>query len=82
VVEQADEGYEYAASRSDHERDFPATPDRADPLDRNDAVDPGGQPEDDDWMTRICSFKSRDALVASIAAFAGHANLGVPYFRQ
>ena len=82
VAEQADEGYRYAVVRLDHGRVFLATPDCADPLDRNDAVDHGGQPEDDDPMTRICSFKTRDALVAALAAFAGHANFGVPYFRQ
>jgi hypothetical protein len=69
-------------ARLDHGRVFLATPDCADPLDRNDAVDHGGQPEDDDPMTRICSFKTRDAVLAALAAFAGHASLGVPYFRQ
>jgi hypothetical protein len=82
VAEQADEGYEYAVALVDHGRVFLATPDCADPLDRNDAVDHDGQPEDDNPMTRICSFKTRGALVAALAAFAGHANLGVPYFRQ
>jgi hypothetical protein len=82
VAEQTDDGYRYGVALRDHERVFLATPDCADPLDLHDAVDHGGQPEDDDSMTRFCSFKSRDALVAALAAYAGHAAFGVPYFRQ
>jgi hypothetical protein len=82
VAEQADEGYRYAVAVLDHGRVFLATPDCSDPLDRGDAVDHGGEAEDDDPMTRNCFFKSRAALSAALAAFAGHAGFGVPYFRQ
>jgi hypothetical protein len=33
-------------------------------------------------MTRNPSIKSRDARVAMIAAYAGHASFGVPHFRK
>jgi hypothetical protein len=82
VAEQTDDGYEYAVAVLDHGRVFLATPDCSDPLDRSDAVDHGGEGEDDDPMTHLCSFKSRGALVAALAAYAGHASFGVPYFRQ
>jgi hypothetical protein len=82
VAEETDEGYEYAVALLDHGRVFLATPDCVDPLDRNDAVDHGGQAEDDDPMTHICTFKSRDALVAALGAYAGHAAFGVPYLRK
>ncbi|HUO13316.1 MAG TPA: hypothetical protein VMU37_11225, partial [Caulobacteraceae bacterium] len=82
VAEQTDDGYEYGVAIVDHGRVFLATPDCSDPLDRSDAVDHGGEAEDDDPMTHICSFKSRDALVAALAAYAGHASFGVPYFRK
>jgi hypothetical protein len=34
------------------------------------------------FMTRNTTLKSRDARVATIAAYAGHASFGVPYFRK
>jgi hypothetical protein len=82
VAEQTDEGYEYGIALLDHGRVFLATPDCADPVDRNDAVDHGGQAEDDDPMTHICSFKTRGALNAALAAYAGHASFGAPFLRK
>lgn len=82
VAEQTDQGYEYALARLDHGRVYLATPDCADPLGRSDAVDHGGQGEDDDPMTPICSFKTRGALVAALAAYAGHAGSGAPFRRK
>jgi hypothetical protein len=82
VAEQTDEGYEYGIALLDHGRVFLATPDCADPVDRDDAVDHGGQAEDDDPMTHICSFKTRGAVMAALAAYAGHASFGAPYIRK
>ena len=82
VARQADEGYVYAVATVDHGRVYLATPDCVDPLDRNDAVDHGAQAEDGDPMTPTCSFKTRGALVAALAAYAGHAGFGVPYLRK
>jgi hypothetical protein len=82
VAEQTDEGYDYAVAYLDHGRVYLATPDCVDPLDRNDAVDHGGQGEDDDPMTHNCSFKTRGALTAALAAYAGHASFGAPYIRK
>ena len=82
VAEEADQGYEYGLALLDHGRVFLATPDCVDPVDRNDAVDHGGQAEDDDPMTHKCSFKTRGALVAALAAYAGHASFGAPFLRH
>ena len=82
LAQQTDEGYEYAVAYLDHGRVYLATPDCVDPLDRNDAVDHGGQAEDDDPMTHICSFKTRGALTAALASYAGHASFGAPYIRK
>lgn len=82
VAEETDQGYEYGIALLEHGRVFLATPDCVDPVDRNDAVDHGGQAEDDDPMTHICSFKTRGALNAALAAYAGHATFGAPFLRK
>jgi hypothetical protein len=80
--EAGDGGYTYSVAFLDHGRVFMATPDCADPLDRDDAVDHGGEPQDDEAMTHNCLFRTRDALVAALSAFAGHADFGSPYQRH
>jgi hypothetical protein len=82
LAQQTDDGFDYAIAYLDHGRVYLATPDCVDPLDRNDAVDHGGQAEDDDPMTHKCSFKTRGALVAALASYAGHASFGAPYIRK
>lgn len=82
AAQQTDDGYAYAVVYLDHGRVYLATPDCVDPLDRNEAVDHGGQAEDDDPMTHICSFKTRGGLVAALAAYAGQASFGAPYIRK
>jgi len=82
VAEQTDEGYAYAVAYLDHERVYLATPDCVDPLDRNDAVDHGARAEDDDPMTHICKFRTRGAVLAALAAYAGHASFGAPFLRK
>ncbi|HKT52987.1 MAG TPA: hypothetical protein VJP88_00935 [Caulobacteraceae bacterium] len=77
----ADGGYLYAIAFLDHGRVFLATPDCSDPLDRDDAVDHGGQP-DDEAMTHNCLFQSRSALAAALSQFAGHADFGGAYQRH
>jgi len=82
VAEQTDEGYAYAVAYLDHGRVYLATPDCVDPLDRNDAVDHGARAEDDDPMTHICKFRTRGAVLAALAAYAGHASFGAPFLRK
>ena len=82
VAEQTDEGYAYAVAYLDHGRVYLATPDCVDPLDRNDAVDHGARAEDDDPMTHICTLKTRGAVLAALAAYAGHASFGAPFLRK
>jgi hypothetical protein len=77
-----DGGYDYAVAFLDQGRVFLATPDCSDPLDREDAVDHGAEPEDDEAMIHNCLFKSRSALAAALSQFAGHADFGAPYRRQ
>lgn len=82
VAEQTEDGYTYAVAYLDHGRVYLATPDCVDPLDRNDAVDHGARAEDDDPMTHICKFRTRGAVQAALAAYAGHASFGAPFLRK
>jgi hypothetical protein len=83
IAEEAgDGGYTYAMAFLDHGRVFLATPDCADPLDRDDAVDHEGEVQDDEAMTHNCLFQNRSALVAALSQFAGHADFGAPYQRH
>jgi hypothetical protein len=80
IAEQTDDGgYIYAVGFIEDDRVFLATPDCADSADRDDAVDHGGEPQDDEAMTHNCLFKTRDAVIAALSAFAGHAIFGDPY---
>ena len=82
LAEETDDGFVYAAAFVEGKRVYLATPDCADSLDRDDAVDHGGEAQDDEAMTHNCLFKNRDALVAALSAFAGHADFGAPYQRH
>jgi hypothetical protein len=82
LAQETDDGYVYAAAFVEQGRVYLATPDCADPLDRDDAVDQGAEPQDDEAMTHNCFFKTRDALIAALSAFAGHADFGAPYQRK
>ena len=82
VAEQTDDGYAYAVALIDDGRVQLATPDCADPLDLNLAVDQGGEADDDGGMTPACKFRNRVALLSALAAFAGQADFGVPYQRH
>ena len=81
AVEQGD-GYAYLVVLTDGPKVYLATPDCGDPLDRDVAVDHGGEPGDDDAMTRNCTFSSRNALIAALSAYAGQADLGSPFRRH
>ena len=82
VAEQTDDGYAYAVALIDGGRVQLATPDCADPLDLNLAVDQGGEADDDIGMTPACKFRDRVALLSALAAFAGQADFGRPYQRH
>ncbi len=80
--QQGSGGYAYAVARVEGGRVQLATPDCADPADRDLAVDHGGGEDDDRVMTPNCSFHNRVALLAALAAFAGQADFGRPYIRH
>lgn len=83
IAEQTEDGgYIYAVGFIRDGRVFLATPDCADSADRDDAVDQGGEPQDDEAMTHNCLFKTRDAVLSALSAFAGHAIFGGPYQRH
>jgi len=82
IAEQTGDGFAYAVVLIDRGRVQLATPDCSDPADRNLAVDQGGGEDDDNGMTPTCSFHSRGALLAALAAFAGQADFGRPYVRH
>jgi hypothetical protein len=82
IAEQTDDGYAYAVAMITNGRVQLATPDCADPLDRNLAVDHGGDADDDSGMTPACTFHNRGALLSALAAFAGQADFGRPYQRH
>ena len=83
IAEQrGDGGYAYAVARVEGGRVQLATPDCADPADRDLAVDHGVAEEDDGPMTPTCSFHNRVALMSALAAFAGQADFGRPYIRH
>jgi hypothetical protein len=83
IAEQrADGGYDYAVAEVTGGRVQLATPDCADPADRNLAVDQGADGDDDGPMTPNCSFHNRAKLLAALAAFAGQADFGRPYIRH
>ena len=83
IAEQrGDGGYAYAVARVEGGRVQLATPDCADPADRNLAVDHGGGEDDDGPMTPTCSFHNRVALLSALTAFAGQADFGRPYIRH
>ena len=79
---QTDRGFAYAVIVTDGPRVFLAAPDCADPLDRSLAVDQGAQTPDDDPMTPSCDFKTKAALTAALADFAGQAEFGRPYLKR
>jgi hypothetical protein len=82
LADETDDGFDYSVAFVEDKRVYLATPDCSDSLDRDDAVDHGGEPQDDEAMTHNCLFKNRDALVAALSAFAGHADFGAPYQRH
>lgn len=82
LAEQTDDGFDYAVAFVDNDRVYLATPDCSDSLDRDDAVDHGGEQQDDEAMTHNCLFRNRDALFAALSGFAGHADFGAPYQRH
>jgi hypothetical protein len=82
LAEQTDDGFVYAVAFIEDKRVYLATPDCSDSVDRDDAVDHDGQPQDDEAMTHTCLFKNRDAVLAALSAFAGHASFGAPYQRH
>ena len=82
LAEETDEGFDYAVAFVEGKRVYLATPDCSDSLNRDDAVDHGGEAQDDEAMTHNCLFRNRDALVAALSAFAGHADFGAPYQRH
>jgi hypothetical protein len=82
LAEETDDGYDYAVAVIENNRVYLATPDCSDSLDRDDAVDHGGEQQDDEAMTHNCLFKNRDALFAALSGFAGHADFGAPYQRH
>ena len=82
IAEQEGDGYAYAVAMIADGRVQLATPDCADPSDRNLAVDHGGDEEDDGGMTPACTFRNRVALLSALAAFAGQADFGGPYRRH
>jgi len=79
---EEDGGYQYGVAFVEQGRVYLATPDCNDPEDREDAIDHGGEAQDDQGMTHTCLFRSRAALVAALSAFAGHAVFGEPYQRH
>ena len=81
IAVQTDDGYTYAVAMLTNGRVQLATPDCADPSDRNLAVDHGGDADDDELMT-ACTFHNRGALLSALAAFAGQADFGAPYQRH
>ena len=82
IAVETPDGFDYATTFTDGGRVFLATPDCGDPLDRNLAVDHGGDAGDDADMTRTCSFHNRGSLLAALAAFTGQADFGRPYQRH
>ncbi|HXQ12597.1 MAG TPA: hypothetical protein VN805_16515 [Caulobacteraceae bacterium] len=82
LAEQTSDGFIYGVAFVEDGRVYLATPDCADSADRDDAVDHGGEPQDDEAMTQNCLFRSRDAVLAALSGFAGHAVYGEPYQRH
>ena len=82
IAEEESDGYAYAVATITNGRVQLATPDCADPSDRNLAVDHGGHADDDGGMTPACTFHNRGALLSALAAFAGQADFGRPYQRH
>lgn len=82
LAEQTDDGFVYGVAFVEDGRVYLATPDCANSTDRDDAVDHGGEPQDDEAMTHNCLFRNRDAALAALSAFAGHAVYGEPYQRH
>jgi hypothetical protein len=82
LAEQTADGFVYGVAFIEDGRVYLATPDCADSADRDDAVDHGGEPQDDEAMTHNCLFRSRDAVLAALSGFAGHAVYGEPYQRH
>jgi len=82
LAEETADGFSYGVALVEGGRVYLATPDCADSADRDDAVDHGGDPQDDEAMTHTCLFRSRAALMAALSAFAGHAVYGEPYQRH
>jgi len=81
IAVQEGDGYAYAVAMIAQGRVQLATPDCADPADRNLAVDHGGDADDDGAMT-ACTFHNRGALLSALAAFAGQADFGGSYQRH
>ena len=82
IAVETDDGFAYAVALTDGQRVYLATPDCGDPLDRDLAVDHGGEWSDNDPMTPNCTFKNRQALLTALGAFAGQADFGGPYQRH
>ena len=82
LAEQTDDGFVYSIGFVEDKRVYLATPDCADPLDHDDAIDHGGEAQDDEAMTHNCLFRTRDAVIAALSGFAGHADFGAPYQRH
>lgn len=82
IAAETPDGFVYAVAHLDGRRVFLATPDCADSLDRSLALDQGATGDEDEPMTRRCHFKTRDAVLPALAAFAGSAEFGAPYLRQ
>jgi hypothetical protein len=82
LAEETDDGFVYAVVVKQGDQVFLATPDCADPLDKDVAQDHGGAPQDDDSMNHNCLFRRRGDLLSALAAFAGQADFGAPYQRE
>ncbi len=82
IAAETADGFVYAIAHLDGRRVFLATPDCSDGLDRSLALDQGATADEDDPMTRHCHFRTRDAVLPALTAFAGSAELGAPYLRQ
>lgn len=82
VAEQRDDGFVYSVVVVQDDRVYLATPDCSDPLDDSLAVDQGATEGDDEAMTHTCSFRTRDAVLAALANYAGQADFGAPYLRK
>ena len=82
LAEQTDDGFAYAVAVKRGDQVFLATPDCADPLDKDVAQDHGGVAQTDDSMSHNCLFRRRGELLSALAAYANQADFGAPYQRE